>query len=367
MKKLLFLIPTLDGGGAEKVLVNMINNIDSSQFDISLFSLVDGGINKKFLPDYVKYSFLFKYNIKGYRHLLKLFTSSFLYKKIIHNHYDCIISFLEGPTTRIISGCNDNTRLISWIHTDDKRSFEIAFRNKKEMMTAYNRIDNIICVSNDVLNSFNEFTNEEYKNKTLFMKNVNNPYSIIKQSEEEIDLKKDSFRICVIGNLNKNKDFGRLIPMISKLNKKNIKTELLILGVGEQKENIQNLIIKYNTKNIKLLGYQENPYKYLGKSDLYICCSHYEGYSTTTIESLILNIPILTTKVSGMKEILNNGQFGFIVDDNDEEIYNKLEYLIKNKEELIKIKKAQLSEIKRLKLEFKKNIQKIENLFLEER
>ena len=72
-KKVLFLIPNLAHGGAEKVLVNLVNNIDKSKFDVTLQTLFDVGVNKKYLHDDVKYIAGCKVLVKGYTHLLKLF------------------------------------------------------------------------------------------------------------------------------------------------------------------------------------------------------------------------------------------------------------------------------------------------------
>lgn len=361
MRKIMFMIPTLMGGGAEKVLINLINSLDTKKYDITVFSLIDKGINKKFLKKEISYKYAFKYNIKGIRHILKLFNCRFLFKHFIKERYDTIISFLEGPTTRIVSGCNYDSNLIAWVHTENKKAYSIAFRNKKEMQKCYRKFNKIVCVSNDVLTSFNEYTNNFFESKTLILKNINNPYEIIEKSWQDIDYKKDKFRIITIGRLDENKDHKRLIPIIYKLSQK-YNIELFILGEGKERKNIELEIEKYKLKNVFMLGYQENPYKYLAKSDLYICCSHYEGYSTTTIEALILNIPILATNCSGMKEILNNGKYGIIVEDEDNCIYEKLEEIINNSKILKDLIQMQKEGINYIKKEFKYDIEEIENV-----
>ena len=364
MKKILIVHPSLVGGGAEKVLINMLNSFDYTKYDVTLLTIIDEGINKKYLNKNVKYNYIFKHHIKGYRHFLKFFTPEFLFKKFIKNKYDTIISYLEGPTTRIISGATYPANLISWIHTENTKCFEIAFRNKNEMVKAYKKMDKIVCVSNDVKKSFDTFTNNELTNKTIMIKNINNPDIIKEKSKEKVDaIEKEAFNIVAIGRLDKNKDYARLIPMINKLKSYGININLLILGQGEEFYNIQKKIKDYNVQdNVKLLGYQDNPYKFLAKADLYICCSHYEGYSTTTVEALILNVPILTTNCSGMKDILDNGKCGIIVEDEDEAILSSIEELVHNSKLRNQLQENQRSKIKKLYRDYYNSLELIESI-----
>ncbi len=364
MKKILFFIPTLLGGGAEKVLVNMVNSIDKSKFDVTVMTLCNVGINIQYLDDDVKYKYVFKRNIKGIRHLLKLIKPKKLFKKYITDKYDTIVSYLEGPTTRIVSGCTNNTKLIAWIHTENTKSFDIAFRNKIEMINSYHAYDKIICVSNDVLKSFNNYTDCQFEKKLLVIKNISNPFEIIKLSKEKVNFKflNKIFKIIIVGRLDKNKAQARMVNIIKRLNEEGFSIELNILGDGVEKENIINLINKNNISNIKLLGYQSNPYPFIANSDLFICCSHKEGFSTTTIEALTLNVPILTTDCSGMREILGNNEYGLIVPDNDDEIYKGIKKYIQDKAFFKKIEKNQSKRIVKMKDEFKQNVCSIQNI-----
>ena len=113
-KKILFLIPTLGHGGAEKVLVNLVNNLDKSKFDITVQTIFDDGVNKDFLKKHIRYIYTMKKTFRGFSHLLKLFTTKQLHRMLIKETYDIEVAFLEAVCTRIISGCNNqNTVLIS--------------------------------------------------------------------------------------------------------------------------------------------------------------------------------------------------------------------------------------------------------------
>ena len=103
MKKVLFFIPNLSVGGAEKVLVNLVNNMDKSKFDITVQTLFAGGVNEQFLDKHINYRYCFKKTFRGKSQILKLFSPKTLYKKFIKERYDIIVSYLEGPTARIVS------------------------------------------------------------------------------------------------------------------------------------------------------------------------------------------------------------------------------------------------------------------------
>ena len=127
MKKILFLIHDLGQGGAEKVLVNLVNNMDPEQFDITVMTLFGGGVNEQFLKPHIRYRTVFRKSFPGNSHVMKLFSPERLHRWFIKDHYDIEIAYLEGPDSRIISGCSDkDTKLVSWIHCTMKTPGETA-------------------------------------------------------------------------------------------------------------------------------------------------------------------------------------------------------------------------------------------------
>ena len=367
MKKILFFIPTLSAGGAEKVLVNLVNSLDKKKYCITVKTLFDVGVNKKFLSKNIKYDYFLKKRPIGIETIFKLFSPNFLFKIIIRKKYDYIISYLEGTVTRITSGCNYDCNLITWVHTEMQQNYSVAFRNKDEMVKCYENIDKIICVSDDVRKSFNQYTDSRLTDKLFVIKNVINPSIIIQNSKAKLNdkfVKKDVFRIITVGRLDQNKNQIRLIPMIKKFNDLGLNVELIIIGDGDEYSSINKSISDLKLTNVFMLGYLDNPYNYIASSDLYVCTSHKEGYSTTVMESLILNVPILTTDCSGMNELLDNGKYGSIVKDDDEALYNELLKLINKKEIIKKYKNNQEKLLSKLKISYENNIKDFENVVL---
>lgn len=335
MKKLLFVIHDLHHGGAEKVLVNLVNNLDRKKFDITVMALFGGGVNEQFLAEDVRLIICHKKAVRGNSKIMKLFTPEFLFRHYITDTYDLIISFLEGPGARIVSGCRDqNTRLISWIHVEqhDRKTACKAFRNYQEALTCYRRFDCTVCVSEYVKKDFCSIFSVEKPVCVLY--NINETDRIREQSGESVSdakFREDEIKLVGMGKLMPNKGFDKLARIHVRLLREGYKVHTYLLGEGPERNKIEKIIRDAGcTDSFTLLGYQTNPYKYLAKCNLFVCSSIAEGFSTAATEALILGVPVVTTRVSGMEEMLGeNNEYGIIVDGTGEdELYGGIKYLI---------------------------------------
>lgn len=339
MTKVLFMIPNLGRGGAEKVLVNLVNNMDLTKFDVTVMTLYDEGINKQSLKETIIYKSFLKRSFPGIGHFLKLFSPQFLYKNIVKEHYDIVVSYLEGQTARIVSGCLDETtKKICWIHRTmtTKKDAARLFRSEKEAMKCYAAFDKIVSVSKDVENAFMSLFPLEQKGVVLY--NTNDSVKIQKQSKEYIEenlFSQNEFKICAMGSLIPVKGFERLIHVHSEL-KKEFSVHTYILGEGVEKHSLMSLAEKLEvSESVTFLGYQENPYKYIARCDLFVCSSYSEGFSTAVTEALILGTPVITTKVSGMCELLGrNNEYGIIAENNEEALFQGIKCLLSDPEVL---------------------------------
>lgn len=367
MIKMMFMIPSLGQGGAEKVLVNLVNNLDTSKFDITVQTLFDEGENKQFLKPYIHYKSYMRHQFKGNTYFLKLFSPNYLYKRIIKEHYDIIISYLEGPTARIVSGCNEaNTKLVSWIHVEQhtKENAAHSFRSYKESLNCYKKFDKTICVSEYVKNDFSNIYNLKKSIEVLY--NTNESNLIIKKGKEEIEytLDNDFINICAVGTLKQSKGFDRLIRITHNLVNDGLKVNLFILGKGPLEKQLNDLVKKLSlNENVIFLGYQTNPYKYISKMDLFTCASFAEGFSTAATESLILGVPVVTVKVSGMEEMIGyNNEYGIVTENDEEKLYLALKDIIQNKEKLLYYKKKAEERGKTFSTE--NTVREVENMLL---
>lgn len=334
MKKILFFIHDLGQGGAEKVLVNLVNNMDSSKFDITVQTLFSGGVNEQFLNDNIKLKTCFKRCFRGNSKILKLFSPRFLYKHFIKDKYDIAVSYLEGPSARIVSGCTDeNTKLVSWIHCkyDSIIDASLSFRNADEAKKCYNRFNNTVCVSTLVKDYYVKAF--EYKRPIEVLYNTIETNMILSKANEEVDdvfFSNNCINICSVGSIKQVKGFERLAYVHKKLIDSGIKNRVYILGIGEEKKKIEKYLVDNNlTDTFIFLGYKTNPYKYVKTCDLYVCSSYSEGFSTSVTEALIVGTPVVTTLCSGMKEMLGaHNEYGIVTENNEDALYKGIKAML---------------------------------------
>lgn len=340
MKKVLFLIHDLGPGGAEKVLVNLVNNLDREQFDITLLSIFDVGVNKKNLLPHIHYRYCFRKMFRGNSHIMKLLSPKQLHRLLIKDSYDIEVAYLEGPCARIVSGCeNPNTKLFSWIHIEQHTAQRaaISFRNIREAEECYNSFDRINCVSESVMDDFKHCLNIRVPIGVIYNTNESEKIKQLGcEAVQEIDFSGKIITMVGVGKLLKSKGFDRLIGIVAQLKSEGYLVRLLILGVGEEQLNLQKMITeKRLDDDVLLLGYQTNPYKFVAKSDLFVCASFREGFSTAATEALILGVPVCTVDVAGMKEMLgSNNEYGVVVPNDDDHLYKAILELINDKHKL---------------------------------
>ena len=152
-------------------------------------------------------------------------------------------------------------------------------------------------------------------------------------------MKKDETKVTFINvgrHDEKQKKLSRIIEVAKKLKNDEYKFKILFIGEGADTGKYKEMVHKYQLEDIILfLGKKTNPYPYFKISDCALLTSEYEGYPVVFLESFILNVPLITTKVSDYKEV--EGKFGFVTSKDIEEIYDKMKkfmeegYVIKEK------------------------------------
>jgi len=329
--KILFLIHDLGHGGAEKVLVNLVNNMDQSKFDITVMALFGGGVNEQFLKPHICYRAIFGRTFRGNSHIMKLISPRQLHRLFIKEHYDIEVSYLEGPCARIVSGCPDkDTKLVSWIHCTMHSPDQVArsFRNRAEAAACYNRMDAVACVAGTVRDAF--LKNCAYTGTSVVLYNTNESGKIQEKAVEEVSLSSEEICWCGVGKITQGKGFDRMIRIQSKLKTAGYPVHLYILGEGNQRKELEGQAEACGVSDIvTFLGYQTNPYKYIAKCDLFVCASFSEGFSTAATEALIVGTPVCTVEVSGMKEMLgDNNEWGIVTENNEEALYQGIKRLL---------------------------------------
>lgn len=348
MKHVMFFIETLGGGGAEKVLLDIVKNIDKEKFKISVLTISNSGVYTEEIKKYcnfkswvdinylnkgVIYSFFYKIKYKLIYILPAKISSFLLFYSVCA---DIGVGFIEGFATKLVSV--DNKRFkkkICWVHVDpiERNYADDYFKNNQEQLHCYNSFDKIICVSNSVKNSFLEKHNIDYKNRVLVQYNPIDVKNIKKLSNlpSQVVLRSE-FNMISIGRLVNQKGFDRLIKAISSIKDLHSNFKLYILGEGIEKNNLIKLIKQYDLENyVELIGFQVNPYNILKQAQLLVCSSRAEGFGLVIEEALILGVPVLSTNCSGPNEVLQYGKYGMIVDNSDDKLCLGLKEIICNK------------------------------------
>ena len=346
MKKVLLFVDNLDEGGVSKVLFDLLENINREKYDITIMALYNNGMYKDKIKEYGKFKYCFdipepndnslKANLyrKYWGGMLRL-PEKFMYKWFIKEKYDIEIAFIHGWSTKFISGSNNKkSKKIAWVHADlvtwDK--VDGVFKNLEHHKKAYSKFDEVICVSQIVKEGIEKKYN--VKNAKVLYNPINRE-KILKLSNEKIDdiNHSNKFKLISVGRLSKEKGYDRLLRVVKKLVNEQIGCELLIIGSGKEYDKLNSYIKNNNLEyNIKIVGYKENPYKYVKSSDLFVCSSLSEGYSLVIAESLVLGIPVVSTKCSGPIEILRNGENGLLVENSEEGLYKGIKEIINSGE-----------------------------------
>ncbi|WP_158022559.1 glycosyltransferase [Anaerostipes sp. 992a] len=342
MKKVLFFIESLAGGGAEKVLSDIICNLDQNKFDVTVCTVTDDDVYQEQVSRVCNYrSFLHKknYNAGGIRKvlfwigikLIYLLPTALTYRIFLNERYDVEVAFVEGFATKLIaSSSNSKSKKIAWVHIDmiQNAYADSCYKNIDEHIATYKKFQKIACVSRSVMEAFvQKFA---FKENVCIQYNPVDEKKIICKGKEPIRLKKRrKVLLGTIGRLEEQKGYKRLLECIRKVAVENSDFEVWIIGDGSQRKDLQDYIDKNGLKNIvTLVGFQKNPYSYINCCDAFICSSYAEGFSTAATESLILGKPIFTVDCAGMEELFGDKKCGIIVPNSDDALCQMLKQIV---------------------------------------
>lgn len=365
-RRVLFLIESLAGGGAEKVLTTLVQHIDKERFDVTVCAISGGGKYEDAIKRQVSYKAILAEPKNGNvwerwlyvlkHHLVyKWLPLSWVYRVFVPQNSDVEVAFVEGFTTKLLSySTNLVAKRYAWVHIDLHQNHwtKSVYDNLKEETDVYNQYTELFGVSNTVVSAFRK----ELPNVTVPVETVYNPidvHDILSRANEIVDLKcGKSLLMVTVGRLEPQKSYMRLLRIAKKLIEDGMDVELWILGDGTER----NLLEQYVSENkmqerVCLLGFHTNPYKYLRQGDLFVCSSLSEGYSTAVTEALILGLPIITTDCSGMAELLQNGECGVITENDEAALYEGLKRLLADKSLLEHYRHKAIERVKEFSIE----------------
>lgn len=347
MKSILIVIDSLGYGGAEKVLYTFLQHWDLQKYTITLVPIVDKGVYSSKIKKLngIKYSPVISSSSsfgRGVLHkiLYKLVYNylppKWVYALFIPKKRDIEVAFCEGFVTKLMShSSNKKAKKIAWIHTDlVKNNWPLAigiFKDKSEEIEAYAAYDSIVGVSQLVCDGFKD---------SFGLSTISCIYNPIDKNEiTSLTSKaagrnnKDQIKLVSVGRLVYDKGYDFLIQSVSLLAKRGIAVDLTIVGEGDWRKKLEELIHDLNlSEQVHLIGFKENPYQYMKEADIYVSSSRFEGFSLAIAEAMILGLPIISTRCVGPLELLDNGSAGMIVECSAESMANGIYEMITQQE-----------------------------------
>lgn len=326
----MFVIPTLGGGGAERVAAILLRELSAMGINIVLVLF-----SKKFgygIPENVTVRYIGINPCKGFVHTVVKFISIIInLKRIIKEErpfnvlsfmdYTNIVAILSNMISFQKSRVTISVRTSPSLHL---YKYSTTFWNKITRIlikSLYNKANSIIAVSdfakNDLIENFAIRPDkimtiynpiDTIKIKALAGENVSHPWF-----KDKIPV------VLAVGRLSKEKGFDYLLKAFAIVSDK-MDVRLLVMGEGEEEEHLKGLCQRFGINSkIYFAGFQENPYKYMKRSTIFVLSSLFEGFPNVLIEAMVCGLPVISTIYNpGYNEIIENEKNGLLVPVADE-------------------------------------------------
>ena len=359
-KKILFVIPNLAVGGAEKSRVNLLHELDYCKYEVHLFMMSKTGLfishlpkEVILLPESTNYQIfsqrfpisLMKFMVKGkfklfwYKLLFTFFNrttknpilaeqKSWQFFKYFFDSfpqkYDVAIGYLEKNANYIVADCVHADKKIGYIHTDYKTMGMFPDYD----FPVFNKLDFIVTISEGCVQTLKNIF-PRFESKFQLIQNISSKKTIEQLAKASIQEELRRFSIISVGRLITLKNFDLAVNSAALLIERGYDFEWNIIGEGEERQHLEKLITsKKLTDIVKLLGLKENPYPYIANSLLYVQPSKFEGKSIAIDEAKILLKPIVTTNFPTVYDQITHGETGLISEMNPTALANEIEKLL---------------------------------------
>ena len=392
-KKILFITNTMGRAGAEKCLQALLELLDPSQYDLSVYSIINRGELYSDMPAYVhilnknpctksvldraglaaigrqilwsllkKCSFItyIPYFLRVLFHQIRvkrLDFSKLFWMLLARNaqrfdeEYDLAVAFIEGAATYYVANYVKARKKATYVHID----YLAAGYSPKLDRKYYDKFDRVFCVSDTVRKVFLT-AYPEYRKKTFFFHNMVPRERILRLSKEGEGFTDgfDGLRILTVGRLHYQKAYDLAIPALAELRRRGHNVRWYVIGEGAEEDNLRALIRQNGVEDsFILLGTTPNPYPFIAGCDIYSQASRFEGWCIALAESLVLARPVLASRCAGNEEQVTDGETGVLIDLSTENIVEGMEKLITSPE----LREKFTRNLSGVALDFKKDLE----------
>lgn len=372
MKKLLLVINTLGRAGAEMALLGLLNNLDKTKYEISLYVIMAQGEMIQQLPDHVKVlntSFdhqsvlskrgrwtMAKTSIAAFfrngawakklRYLLKTYVAmikngNFQIDKLLwrilsdgaqrfEETFDLAIAYIEGGSAYYVADHVKARKKAAFIHIP----YENAGYTREMDQGCWDKFDRIFAIADKVKEHFAAFY-PEYAKKIEVLHNIVDRDTIRSRAMEKGGFDDDyaGSRILTVGRLTYQKGYDIAIEAMKLLRNSGCEAKWYVLGEGEQRKKLEKKIADLELQDsFYLVGAVENPYPYYRQTDLYVHATRFEGKSIAIQEAQALGCAIIASDCNGNKEQIINHEDGIICELTPWSISENIRVLLENKE-----------------------------------
>ena len=350
--KVLFITYThSNGGGAEKVLTTLVNNLDKNKYKITIQEISRFNKKKEKIDSNIK---LKKYPVIYSKKVLNCLSDAnyyFLYNypevlRTIYKWtgYDVIISWNYQLPSFALMGFDDELT-ISHFHgaVDDLNIKKYPLRTKDflKQRKVWEKVDLITTISQYSRESALNIC-PELRDKIQIIYNGTSVDEIKREANEyipDVIIPNDYINLISISRLDDNKNISLVLKALSILKSENVKFNYYIVGDGEERDNLIAQTKELSIEDsVYFLGFVENPMPILKNCDILCLSSFSEGWPTVITEAMSLNKPFISTPVAGAKdELSDDNNCGIVVDFDPENYAKQLKKLINDSELRIRL------------------------------
>jgi len=324
LNKIMFFLPSLGGGGAERTVIQLANNLVQQGRKVDVVVCDITGVKGKLLPEVDPQIQLVDLNCG------RVANAIFPLKKLLQAvDYEVLVA--TQTHTNIIAAlakrlAKSSVRLILREVSTPSKNLKLQGTAKFILKTlvnwTYPMARQVVCVSKGVETDFREYYSYTQDNLvTIYNPVIDDTYiEKLQVTVEHRFFQPENKVILAVGRLTEAKNFGFLIRSFHALHQQHPETRLIILGEGELRAEFESLLQELGLSEVvDLPGFDPNPYAYFKYTELFVLSSNWEGLPGVLIQALASKIKVVSTNCpSGPMEILANAKFGLLVECNDQ-------------------------------------------------
>ena len=350
--KLLFRHRSMEMGGVEKVMLSIVNNLNPEKFEITVcLNLNQGELRNEFPPhirklylaegkeDFSKNIILQKIQLYQRKKKLEKLRKNpeIIDKQYLKEHFDIEIGMTYNDFESVLNSSNKNSKKIGWFHSE----INVPGLNPllPEILKQFPQFDVMVYCSQKIKDLMHIHHPELHFPREKVIINAISIEEIKVKAAEKIEPFSEKPSFVSVGRLHYRKGYHKLIEAHTKLIREGHDHQILIVGEGEHRQNLEKLIKENKVeRTFILLGNKMNPYPYIKNADFFILPSESEAWPLVIAEALILQKPIIATDTGDVSMMIAPEKTGILIPYKVEEMYYSMKRFLTDKPLISEIK-----------------------------